>query len=449
MVPFDLKWIRAQFPALTQEMNGKPAIFFDGPGGTQVPGAVIDAIADYLVRSNANAHGAFATSVRTDALVTSARMAVADFLGCDSQEVIFGANMTSLTFTFSRAIAREIQPGDEIIVSKLDHAANVDSWYALEEQGAIIREIDINTTDCTLDMHSLKQQLNQRTKLVAVGYASNGTGTINDVAEVVKLAHAVGALVFIDAVHYAPHGPIDVKTLDCDFLACSAYKFFAPHVGILYGKQEHLARFKPYKVKPASEEVPSRWETGTPNFEGLAGMVATINYLAKVGCHVAPAAHEDLLAALLETEADKTETFRCPPTHTITTSYPSRRAALVTAMSAIQEYEKELSQQLIAQLLAIPDLTLYGITNPADFSHRTPTVSIRIGDIPPATLAKELGDRGIFTWHGNFYALGLTTKLGLESSGGLLRIGLVHYNTEAEIESLIQSLKEITELAKV
>ncbi len=446
MVPFDLKWIRGQFPALTQEINGQPAIFFDGPGGTQVPGAVIDAIADYLVRSNANAHGAFATSARTDALVTSARMAIADFLGCEQQEVIFGANMTSVTFAFSRAIGREIQPGDEIIVTKLDHSANVTPWYALEEQGAIIHEVDINTVDCSLDMNSLQQQLNHRTKLVAIGYASNATGTINDVAEVVKLAHEVGALVFIDAVHYAPHGPIDVKALDCDFLACSAYKFFGPHLGILYGKQEHLARFKPYKVKPASDEIPSRWETGTLNFEGLAGMVATINYLARVGCHVSPSSHGDLLAALLETEAGKTPAFRCPPTHAVATAYPSRRAALVTAMSAIQEYEKELSQQMISQLLAIPGLTFYGITDPANFSHRTPTVSIRIAGIPPATLAKELGDRGIFTWHGNFYALGLTTKLGVENSGGLLRIGLVHYNTDQEIAGLIQSLTEITRM---
>lgn len=447
MVPFDLKWIRAQFPALTQEINNRPVIFFDGPGGTQVPGAVIDAIADYFVRSNANAHGAFATSIRTDALVNSARMAIADFLGCDRQEVIFGANTTSLTFAFSRAIAREIQPGDEIIVTKLDHAANVDPWYALEEQGAIMREVDINTENCTLDMNSLQRQLNQRTKLVAVGYASNATGTINNVTEVVKLAHEVGALVFVDAVHYAPHGPIDVRALDCDFLTCSAYKFFAPHIGILYGKQEHLARLKPYKVRPASEEVPSRWETGTLNLEGLAGMVATINYLAKVGCHVSPSTHGELLAALLETEAKKTEAFRCPPTHKITTAYPSRRAALITAMSAIQEYERELSRKLIPQLLTIPGLSLYGITEPADFAYRTPTVSIRIQGIAPATLAKELGDRGIFTWHGSFYAIGLTTKLGVESSGGLLRIGLVHYNTDAEIEFLIQTLQEMTQLA--
>jgi len=448
MVPFDLKWIRGQFPALTQEINGQPTIFFDGPGGTQVPGAVIDAIANYLVGSNANAHGVFRASIRTDALVTSARMAMADFLGCNPQEVIFGANMTSVTFTLNRAITREIQPGDEIIVTKLDHAANVDPWYALKEQGAIIHEVDINTADCTLDMNHLQQLLNQRTKLVAVGYAANATGTINDVAEVIKLAHGVGALVFVDAVHYAPHGPIDVKTLDCDFLACSGYKFFGPHLGILYGKEEHLARLKPYKVKPASDEVPSRWETGTPNFEGMAGMVGAINYLAKLGCHVSPSDHGELLATLLETatdtDADKTTAFRCPPTHTITTAYPNRRAALVTAMSAIQEYEKELSQKLIPQLLAIPGLTFYGITDPANFSHRTPTVSIRIEGIPPVTLAKELSDRGICTWHGHFYAIGLTTKLGVESSGGLLRIGLVHYNTDEEIEYLVHCLREIT-----
>ncbi|MBW4565778.1 MAG: cysteine desulfurase-like protein [Mojavia pulchra JT2-VF2] len=454
MQPFDLKWIRAQFPAFTQKINGQPAIYFDGPGGTQVPGAVLDAMNDYMVRSNANSHGAFATSARTDALITAARAASADLLGCHSDEVVFGANMTTLTFSLSRAIGRELQPGDEIIVTRLDHYANVSPWYALEERGVTVRVVDINVEDCTLDMAELERQINQRTRLVAVGYASNAVGTINDVATVVRLAHAVGALVFVDAVHYVPHAPINVHTLDCDFLACSAYKFFGPHVGVLYGKREHLARLTPYKVRPAPDEVPSRWETGTLNFEGLAGLVAAVNYLAKLGCHVSPAVDSELIAALIEADKEGVQSFRCPsflsspeqPIHSIASAYHSRRAALIAAMSAIQQYERELSQKLIPGLLEIPGLTLYGITNPQRFSWRTPTVALRLAGQTPESIAKALGDRGIFSWHGHFYAIGLTERLGVEGSGGLLRIGLAHYNTVEEIHQLLQALKEIAVL---
>ncbi|RCJ21601.1 cysteine desulfurase-like protein [Nostoc minutum NIES-26] len=454
MEPLDLKWIRAQFPALTQKINGKPAIFFDGPGGTQVPGAVLDAMSDYLVRSNANAHGAFATSARTDALITSARAAIADFLGCNSDEVVFGANMTTLTFAVSRAIGRELQPGDEIIVTRLDHSANISPWYALEERGVIVRLVDINVKDCTLDMSDLSQQINPRTRLVAVSYASNAVGTINDMAAIVRLAHAVGALVFVDAVHYTPHAPINVHALGCDFLACSAYKFFGPHVGILYGKREHLTRFTPYKVKPAPEEVPSRWETGTLNHEGLAGVVAAVNYLAKLGCHVSPTVDSELVSALAEADKEGLETFSCPrfltspnqPSHELASAYHSRRAALVAAMSAIQQYERELSHKLISGLLEIPGLSFYGITNPSRFAWRTPTVAFRLTGQTPETTAKALGDRSIFAWHGNFYALNLTEKLGVEATGGLVRIGVVHYNTVEEIHQLLQALNEIAAL---
>ncbi|WYL95972.1 MAG: aminotransferase class V-fold PLP-dependent enzyme [Gloeotrichia echinulata IR180] len=452
MQPLDLKWIRAQFPALTQQINGQPAIFCDGPGGTQVPGAVLDAMSDYLVKSNANAHGTFATSIRTDALINAARAASADFLGCANDEVVFGANMTTVTFSLSRAIGRELQPGDEIIVTRLDHYANISPWYALEESGVKIRVVDINVEDCTLNLCELEQHLNSQTRLVAIGYASNAVGTINDVAEVVRLAHAVGALVFVDAVHYTPHGPIDVQTLDCDFLACSVYKFFGPHIGILYGKREHLARFQPYKLQPAPEEGPSRWETGTLNHEALAGLVAAINYLAKLGCRVSPTISNEVLAAFLETHTEKWETFHCPripttpdePTHLTSSSYPNRRAALLVAMSAIQQYEQELSQHLISGLLAIPGLTLYGITDTQRLAWRTPTFGLRLPGQTPQSLAQTLGDRGIFSWHGNFYANGVTEKLGLEASGGLLRIGLVHYNTVEEIDRVLHALKEIT-----
>lgn len=451
MEALDLKWIRSQFPALTQKINGQPAIFFDGPGGTQVPGSVLDAISDYLVRSNANAHGAFATSARTDAVIIAARAAIADFLGCHSDEVVFGANMTTLTFSLSRAIGRTLQPGDEIIVTRLDHSANISSWYALAEQGATIRIVDIKVDDCTLDMNDLQQQLNSRTKLVAVTYASNAVGTINDIATIVKLAHAVGALVYVDAVHYAPHGPINVHGLGCDFLACSAYKFFGPHVGILYAKREHLANLQPYKVKPAPDEVPSRWESGTLNYEGMAGVVAAVNYLAKLGCHVSPTIDQELVSALIEADREGLEHFHCPrfftspeqPAHEIASAYHSRRAAIVAAMSAIQQYERELSHKLISGLQEIPGLTIYGITDPQRFAWRTPTVAIRLQGKNPADVAKELGDRGIFSWHGNFYALNLTERLGVEADGGLLRIGLVHYNSVDEIQQLLQALKEI------
>ncbi|MBD2447193.1 cysteine desulfurase-like protein [Nostoc sp. FACHB-152] len=449
MERLDLKWIRGQFPALTQKVNGQQAIFFDGPGGTQVPGAVLDAMSDYLVRSNANAHGAFVTSNRTDATIASARAAIADFLGCSSDEVVFGANMTTLTFALSRAIGRELQPGDEIIVTRLDHYANVSSWYALEEKGVTIRVVDIHVDDCTLDMSELEKLINPRTKLVAVGYASNAVGTISDVAAIVRLAHAVGAWVFVDAVHYVPHAPINVHALGCDFLACSAYKFFGPHVGILYGKRELLARLQPYKVKPAPDEVPSRWETGTLNHEGLAGVVAAINYLTKLGCHVSPSIDNELVAALIEADKEGLQTFSCPrflkspEPSSITSAYHSRRAALVTAMSAIQQYERELSHKLIPGLLEIPGISFYGITDPTRFAWRTPTVGIRLAGKTPESVAKALGDRGIFTWHGHFYAISLIEKLDVAASGGLLRIGLAHYNTVEEIHQLLHILHEI------
>jgi cysteine desulfurase family protein (TIGR01976 family) len=411
MHAFDLTWIRAQFPALAQEVNGHPAVFFDGPGGTQVPQRVIDAVADYLIHHNANTHGAFATSRRTDETIDAARAAMADFLGCAADEVVFGPNMTTLTFAISRAFGRDIRPGDKIVLTRLDHDANVAPWKALEEQGAIIRMVDIDTEECTLDMADMARAIGPRTKLVAVGYASNAVGTINDVATITRMAHAVGALVYIDAVHYAPHGPIDVRALDCDFLACSPYKFFAPHMGVLYGKREHLARLRPYKVRPASDDVPDRWETGTKNHEGLAGVTAAIEYLAELGQRIKPAT--------------------------------TRRAALVQAMEAIKAYERGLSEQLIAGLLAIPGLTFYGISDPARFDMRTPTVAVRLAGRTPRELADALGRRGIFCWDGNYYAINLTERLGVESDGGMLRIGLVHYNTAEEIELLLEALNEL------
>jgi cysteine desulfurase family protein (TIGR01976 family) len=410
MTTFDVSQVRPQFPSLSQTVNGQPAVFFDGPGGTQVPQQVIDAISNYLIHANANSHGAFATSERTDDTIIAAHAAMADLLGCDPDEVVFGPNMTTLTFAMSRAIGRELKEGDEIVVTRLDHDANVSPWVALEERGVVIRYVDIDVEDCTLDMDDLRHKINERTKLVAIGYASNAVGTINDVAEVTRLAHSVGALSYIDAVHYAPHGPIDVRAIDCDFLACSPYKFFAPHAGTLYSKREHLQRLHPYKLRPATEELPGRWMTGTQNHEAMAGVTAAIDYLAELG--------------------------RTP-------GQTSRRQALLSAMHTIRDYERGLAEQLIKGLLEISGLTFYGITDPERFASRTPTVAVRIEGHTPRELAVFLGERGIFTWDGNYYALNLSERLGVEESGGMLRIGLVHYNTESEIDRLLALLREI------
>jgi len=412
MTPFEIDWVRSQFPALAMKVNGYPAAFFDGPGGTQVPQRVIDAMGEYLAASNANTHGAFATSRRTDVVITAAHAAMADLLGCDPEEIVFGPNMTTLTFALSRALGRELKPGDEIVVTRLDHDANFSPWTALEERGCVIRFVDIHPADCTLDMEELRRKVTPRTRIVAVGYASNSVGTINPVEEVVRLAHAAGAMVYIDAVHYAPHGPIDVRSLDCDFLVCSPYKFFGPHSGILYGKREHLLRLRPYKVRPAADSIPGRWETGTQNHEGLAGVTAAVEYLVELGRHHAPEAR-------------------------------GQRAAVLAAYDALRAYERRLLEQLVPALREIPGLTFYGIAERTRFQQRVPTVAVRIAGRSPRELAAYLGERGIFTWDGNYYALNLSERLGVEPSGGMLRIGLVHYNTDEEVERLLAALREL------
>jgi cysteine desulfurase family protein (TIGR01976 family) len=412
MTPLDVQWVRAQFPSLSLEINGRPAAFLDAPAGTQVPQRVMDAIQDYFRQANANTCGAFLTSQRTDAMLAEAHQAMADFLGCDPDEVHFGPNMTTLTFALSRAIGRELRPGDEIVVTTLDHDANVAPWRALEGLGVVVRQADICEEDCTLDMSDLRSKINSRTRLIAVGYAANTVGTINDVAEVVRLAREAGAWSFIDAVHYAPHGPIDVRALGCDFLACSPYKFFGPHMGALYGRRELMLRLRPYKVRPAPDTLPDRWEVGTLNHEGLAGVIAAIDYLADVGRHHKPSAQH-------------------------------RRAALQEAYRAIQPYERRLAEQLLTGLQAIPALRIYGITDPSRFDWRVPTVCIRLEGKTPLAMARYFGERGIFTWDGNFYALNITERLGLEASGGFLRIGLVHYNTAEEVDRVLAGLSEL------
>jgi cysteine desulfurase family protein (TIGR01976 family) len=407
----DVGWVRDQFPSLKLQVNGNLAAFLDGPAGTQVPKQVMDAIQNYLQKANANTYGAFATSWRTNEVILQAREAMADFFNCGADEVVFGQNMTTITFALSRAIARELNAGDEIVVTTLDHDANVGPWRALEEKGIVVRQVDIREADCTLDLDDLKKKISDKTKVVAVGYASNMVGTINPVAEITKLAHAVGALMFIDAVHYAPHGLIDVKSLDCDFLICSPYKFFGPHMGTLHGKREHLERLKPYKVRPATNVSPECWETGTQVQELIAGIGAAVEYIAELG-------------------------RRCDPTAA------TRREALKAAYATTVPYERALLTKLLDGLKAIPGVKIYGITEAVRFEERCSTLSFRMGEHNPTEIATFLGERGIFTWDGNFYALNLSERLGVESRGGMLRVGLVHYNTMEEVERLLNALKE-------
>jgi len=432
-IPLDLTYIRAQFPSLAQTVNGHPAAFLDGPGGTQVPQRVIDAISGYLGRDNANTGGAYATSRNTDAMLAEARAAMADFLNCGADEIVFGPNMTTLTYMMSRAIGRELGPGDEILVTRLDHDANVTPWLALEEKGVTIRWAEIHEEDCTLDLDDLASKIHQKTKLVAVGYASNAVGTINPVKEIVRLAHAAGALAYVDAVHYGPHGLIDVAVLDCDFLVCSTYKFFGPHMGVLFGKREHLQRLRPYKVRPLSDAIPFRWEWGTLNHECIAGITACVEYIADLGRRSAGTCGDSRLG--------------CPSSEARPLGTSDRRTAIIAAFEAIHHYEHGLMERLITGLKQIPSLKLYGITEPARFSERCPTLALRVvnqtAEQTPLALATKLGERGFFTWDGNYYALNLTERLDVEKSGGFLRIGLVHYNTVDEVDRLLAALQEI------
>jgi cysteine desulfurase family protein (TIGR01976 family) len=407
----DVAWVRSQFPSFQTQINGHTAAFLDGPAGTQVPVSVITAVQNYFTSFNANHGGVFRTSRRSDEMIDSTREAMADFFNCTSGEIVFGQNMTTLTFALSRAIGRELGPGDEILLTTLDHDANVSPWKALEEKGVTIQVADIREDDCTLDLEDLKRKLSDRTRLVAVGYASNAVGSINPVREITRLAHAAGAMTYIDAVHYAPHGLIDVKDLDCDFLVCSPYKFFGPHMGVLFGKREHLEHFRPYKVRPSHDEAPDRWETGTLAHELIAGVEAAVEYIADVGRHGDPIAK-------------------------------TRREAIAAAYRSTVIYERQLISALIEGLQAIPGLHIYGITDPRRFEERCSTLSLRIGDYPPKAIAEFLAERGLFTWDGNYYAINLSERLGVEQKGGMLRIGALHYNTLEEVERLLVSLGE-------
>ncbi len=416
MTRFDPLALRPEFPALAREQDGRPVVFLDGPGGTQVPQRVIDAIVRYYRETNANDGGAFATSEASDAIVHEAHGAVADLLGAASpNEIKFGYNMTTLTFHASRSIAATFEPGDEILVTTLDHEANVSPWRAIAaDRGLVVKTVAVDDRDCTLDLADLEAKLSRRTRLVAVGYASNAVGTINPVKRIVELAHAVGALTYIDAVHFAPHGPIDVLDLGTDFLVTSVYKWFGPHLGALYGRAELLDSLPAYKVRPAHD----RFETGTQNFEAIAGALAAVDYLRSVG--VASGAVE---AAAL--------------------AGASRRDQLLGSMTAVAAYERDLSRRFLSEISGIPGLRVWGIADPARTTERTPTFALTFDDISPRAAAVALGRQGIFAWDGDFYAQGLIERLGLFEGGGVLRLGLVHYTTTAEVDRAIEAVSRV------
>ena len=385
-IALDVPAVRARFSALAREL-----VFFDGPGGTQVPDEVIDAIARYLRESNANVSGPYETSRRTERLVTDSRLAAARFLGCSSDEVVFGANMTTLNFALSRAAAREWRKGDEVVVTRLDHDANVSPWLELaHDLGLVVRFADIRD-DTTVDLDDLEAKLSERTRVVAFPWASNAVGTLVDAGRAVELAHEAGAMAWVDSVHYAAHGPIDVAAIGADVLICSPYKFCGPHLGLAYARSELLERWRPYKVRPAADEpLGHRFETGTLPHELLAGFVAAVDYLHSLG------------------------------------------------WDAISAHERELGERFLEGL---PErCRLYGLPS---MDGRVPTFAFNVEGLPPGEAAQRLGERNLAVWHGNYYALEVMKRLGLEESGGAVRVGIVHYNTAHEVDRLLTELERL------
>jgi cysteine desulfurase family protein (TIGR01976 family) len=396
--------IRSHFPALERTHNGFPVAYFDGPGGTQVPRAVVDAMADYLFNHNANTHWDYPTSRETDEVIAAARQAVADFLNASPQEVVFGANMTTLTFHLARALGRGFQPGDEIIVTELDHHANRDPWRALvRERGVVLRELRMNLDTGRLELDELEGLLNERTRVVAVGGASNALGTITDVGRVSRLAEEAGALSFVDAVHLAPHALVDVAEVGCDFLACSAYKFYGPHVGVLYGRRGLLAAVDFPKLLPAPDAAPERAETGTQNHEGMAGAAAAVDFLASLA------------------------------------EGATRRARLAATFAELHRRGQRLVTRLWEGLAEIEGVRLYG---PAPNVPRTPTVSFTVEGRPSGEVARLLAGRGLFVSHGDFYAATVAARLG-QSEHGFVRAGCACYTSAEEVERLIAAVRAL------
>ena len=394
--------IRSQFPALARKHEGYPVAYFDGPGGTQVPKSVVEAVSDYLINHNANTHWAYPTSAETDRLLEEARQIFADFFNCAANEVSFGENMTTITFHLSRALGRKLHPGDEIIVTELDHHANVDTWRELaKDRGLTVRTVRMLTETGQLDWDDLESAINRNTKLLAIGAASNVLGTINDVQRAARLAHDAGALVFVDAVHYAPHALVDVRAIECDFLACSAYKFYGPHIGVLYGRDDLLRTLDVPRLQPAPAEPPEHLETGTQNHEGIVGAAAAVKFLASLS------------------------------------SGSTLREKLSGSFAGLHLRGNELFRKLWDGLQAIDGVTVFG---PAPDSPRSPTVSFTVGKIPSIEVARSLANRGIFVSHGDFYGQTLVERLG-KAEQGLVRAGCACYTTEDEIERLLSSMQ--------
>jgi cysteine desulfurase family protein (TIGR01976 family) len=415
----DLAAIRSQFPGLN-----RPAIFFDNPGGTQIAKPSLDRINRYLIESNANHEGAFATSIASDAVLDEAHRAMADFYNAASpEEIVFGNNMTTLTLHISRSISREWKEGDEIVVTRLDHDANVTPWVlAAQDHRIKVNWVDFDVEEGTLRLDDLQKALERKPKLLAVGYASNSLGTINPIKKIIEMAHDAGTLVYIDAVQYAPHGPIDVQKLDCDFLISSAYKFFGTHSGILYGKHDLLEQLFAYKVRPATNKLPGKFETGTQNHEGIAGVLGAIEYFDWVG--------KEFGGEFAEGLAEE--------------NYTGRRLELKKGMTAIHAYEIELGRALLSALESVPGLRIYGLTDVRRLDERVATFSFRLKDMHPRVVAEKLAQEGIYVWDGNYYALNVSERLGVEESGGMVRVGAAHYNTLEEVERLKETLMRIS-----
>jgi cysteine desulfurase family protein (TIGR01976 family) len=411
-MPFPIELVRDRFPALAVTDSGRRRIYFDAPGGTQVCRDSINRMSDHLATGTANSGGAFATSVSTDALSRDAHEAMADVLGGKRDEIAFGLNMTSLTLSVSRALSRDWKRGDELIVTRLDHDANVAPWLAVAEDiGMTIRWLDFDRETGRLDVASLPNLLSPLTKLIAVGGASNALGTLNDLSKIVSVVRAGStALVYVDAVQSAPHVPIDVRAIGCDLLVCSPYKLFGPHAGVLWCKAELIEKITAYKVRPASNRGAARFETGTPSFEGQAGVLGMVEYL-------------DWLGSLVSDES-------------------SRRERILAAFDACVAYERSLGDRFLAGLTRINSATLFG---PSTMEGRVPTFAFTLRGHSPQDVERHLAEKGIFAWSGNFYAVETVAHLGLADQGGLVRVGMCHYNTAEEVDLLLTALGEITD----
>lgn len=416
---FDLDSVRAQFPALSLTDDGSPRIYFDNPGGTQVSRMVVDRMRDCLVHSNANVHGHFQTSKDVDAVIEDAHMAIADLVNAPShEEIVFGQNMTTLTFHMSRSIGRHFSPGDEIVLSRMDHDANVAPWLLLaRDHDLTVRWLAFDTQTCEFDLGAVDAVINDKTKLVCVAGASNMTGTINDIKSIGARARDAGAWTYVDAVQSVPHVSTDVQDLGCDFLVCSAYKFFGPHIGALWGRREILETLEPYKVRPAPETIPGSFETGTQNHEGMAGAAGAVDYFAWVGETMAGEYHDRYA------------------------KFDGRRKFVHAAMDCLFDYERTITEHLIDGLERLEGVRIRGITASDAMDRRVPTVSFTVDGMSPDQVAAELAARNIFAWSGHYYAVEVAKALGIYDTGGAVRIGLVHYNSVSEIDELLDVLE--------